>query len=201
MKRSKIDYADLPQTILSKAYKIILKRGCNTMCALLSDKYFVAALFLMANTSPSVSSKVAWIDLIDESVHTSDDVDIGDIDAVSRDFLVVKRGFLKVHYYYIPISKVEGWDGFVLWLKVTEEEVKKNYERETIPDPSRYYVKDFPGYIAVYPEVEVIMPRYTRPVYTTKNSTPEGLRVYLCDLCRTAFDTEEELSRHVNTSH
>src|SRR5919108_5763636 len=112
----------------------------------------------MANKSPSVPSKIAWIDLIDESVHTSDDVDIGDIDAVSRDFVVVKRGFLKVHYYYIPISKVEGWDGHVLWLKITEDEVKRNYERETLPDPLRYFVKDCPGYTAVYPEVTVIAP-------------------------------------------
>ncbi len=73
--------------------------------------------------------KTNWIDLINESVHTSDDVDIGDIDAVSRDFVVVKRGFINVHYYYVPISKVEGWDGHVLWLKITEEEVKRNYER------------------------------------------------------------------------
>ena len=34
-----------------------------------------------------------WVGLIDESVHTFDDADIGDIDAVSRDFVVVKRGF------------------------------------------------------------------------------------------------------------
>ena len=75
--------------------------------------------------------KPSWIDLINESVHTSDDVDIGDIDAVSRDFIVVKRGFVNIHYYYIPIGKVEGWDGHVLWLKVPEEYVKKNYERCT----------------------------------------------------------------------
>jgi hypothetical protein len=60
----------------------------------------------MANTSSSssssVPSKIGWIDLIDESVHTSDDIDIGDIDAVNRNFVVVKRGFLKLHYYYIP---------------------------------------------------------------------------------------------------
>jgi hypothetical protein len=74
--------------------------------------------------------KKTWIGLIDESVHTSDDVDIGDIDAVSRDFVVVKRGFVNVHYYYIPVSKVEGWDGHVLWLKITEQEVIRNYERE-----------------------------------------------------------------------
>jgi hypothetical protein len=32
-----------------------------------------------------------WIGLIDESVHTFDDIDIGDIDAVSRDSVVVKN--------------------------------------------------------------------------------------------------------------
>lgn len=155
----------------------------------------------MANTSSSVPSKIAWIDLVDESVHTSDDVDIGDIDAVSRDFIVVKRGFLKVHHYYVPISKVEGWDGFVLWLKIEEEEVKKNYERDTIPDPSRFYVRDFPGYTTVYPEVTMIMPKFTRPVYTAKDSTPEELRTYLCDLCSSTYRSEDELSTHIASTH
>jgi hypothetical protein len=157
--------------------------------------------FFMANTSSSVPSKIAWIDLVDESVHTSDDVDIGDIDAVSRDFIVVKRGFLKVHHYYVPISKVEGWDGFVLWLKIEEEEVKKNYERDTIPDPSRFYVRDFPGYTTVYPEVTMIMPKFTRPVYTAKDSTPEELRTYLCDLCSSTYRSEDELSTHIASTH
>lgn len=145
--------------------------------------------------------KKGWIDLINESVHTSDDVDIGDIAAVSRDFIVVKRGFVNVHYYNIPIGKVEGWDGSVLWLKVPEEYVKRNYERDIMPDPSRYYVKDFPGYTAIYPEVEIIMPKYSRPVYTTRNTTPEDFREYLCELCQTTFDTEDDLSQHVSTSH
>ena len=149
----------------------------------------------------SKEKKKSWIDLINESVHTSDDVDIGDIDAVSRDFIVVKRGFVNVHYYYIPIGKVEGWDGNVVWLKVPEEYIKKNYERDAVPDPSRYYVKDFPGYSGIYPEVEVILPKYSRPIYTAKNTTPEDFRVNLCELCQTAFDTEDDLSSHVSTSH
>lgn len=49
-----------------------------------------------------------WINLINESVHTADDVDIGDTEAVSKDFVVVKRRFIHVHRYYIPISKIEG---------------------------------------------------------------------------------------------
>jgi hypothetical protein len=35
------------------------------------------------------TDRKTWIGLIDESVRSSDDVDIGDIDAVSRDFVKV----------------------------------------------------------------------------------------------------------------
>ena len=71
------------------------------------------------NTEKSSSSSIPsdekeeWIDLLNESVHTSDDIDIGDIYAVSRNFVVVMRGLINVHYYYIPISKVE--DGMIMY--------------------------------------------------------------------------------------
>jgi hypothetical protein len=37
------------------------------------------------------SEHSSWTDLISESVHTRDDQDIGDIEAVSRNFIVVKK--------------------------------------------------------------------------------------------------------------
>jgi hypothetical protein len=42
-------------------------------------------------------------------VHTNNDVDIVDIDAVSRDFIVIKRGYINKHYYHNPISRGLGW--------------------------------------------------------------------------------------------
>ena len=158
-------------------------------------------------SSADETRKKMWIALVDESVHTSDDIDIGDIDAVSRDFIVVKRGFVNIHYYYIPVGKIEGWDGNVLWLKITEEEVIRKYERDDIvPDPSRYYVKDYPMYTtAYYPELTMIPSRYTRPTYTSAiaitantNTTP----IYRCDLCdESNFKTEDELSSHLAAHH
>jgi len=146
------------------------------------------------------ANKMHWIRLVNESVHSSDDEDIGDIDAVSRDFVVVK----KVHvHYYIPISRVEGWDGHVLWLKISEEQVKRDYEREIPPDPSRYYVKDYPFYKAnFYPEVIMIQPRHKRPVFMTPPA--HGIQTeYKCDLCnnKESFNTEEELSTHIKGQH
>lgn len=46
-------------------------------------------------------------DLINESAHTSDDQDIGNIEAVSRNFIVVKKGFVNIPRYYIPLHWVE----------------------------------------------------------------------------------------------
>ena len=158
-----------------------------------------------APSSEPKEGRRSWIDLINESVHTSDDIDIGDIDAVSRDFIVVKRGYVNVHYYYIPIAKVEGWDGNVLWLKITESQVKGNYERDKIPDPSQYYIKDYPYYTtAYYPELAMIQPRYTTPVFTipsTTSSSGEAPRIYRCDLCDSSFNNGDELSKHVSAQH
>jgi hypothetical protein len=154
------------------------------------------------------STQKTWITLIDESVHTSDDIDIGDIEAVSRDFVVVKRGFVNIHYYYIPISKVEGWDSHVLWLKITEDEVKRKYERDIAPDPTRYYVKDYAMYTtAYYPEITMIPSRYTKPAYIDTNTTAttpitDVPNIYKCDICGNSnFKTEDELSQHVRTTH
>lgn len=113
-------------------------------------------------TNPQSDMK-SVTDLTGESVHTCDDVDIGDIAAMDKDSIVVKRGITNVHYYYIPITKVEGWDEHVVWLTITETEVKNNYEKDSKPDPSKYYTKD-QGYgkldskytIREFPEVTVI---------------------------------------------
>lgn len=54
--------------------------------------------------SPSNPAKSGWLDLINESVHYSDDIDIGDIHAINRDFVVVKKRFcersLLLYSYY-----------------------------------------------------------------------------------------------------
>ena len=134
-------------------------------------------------------------------MHSIDDADIGDIEAVNKNFVVVKSGFVNVHYYYIPTTKIEGWDGRVLWLKIKEEEVKQNYERNIVPDPARYYVKDSPAqYRHVLEGPTIIIPRWTKVVYTTAISGEQS-RTYKCDLCDEQFRAEEELAQHVNSKH
>ncbi|HVX01896.1 MAG TPA: DUF2171 domain-containing protein [Nitrososphaera sp.] len=149
--------------------------------------------------SSSTTTKSGWVDMINESVHTSDDQDIGDVEAVSKDFIVVKRGFVNVHHYYIPVSKVEGWDGDVLWLRVTEDEVKRKYERNVNPDPYRYYVKDYAYYEAGYSPFLTIPRRYTPPIYP--GATAPKRFIYKCDICDKEFPTADDFSNHVKAAH
>ena len=150
--------------------------------------------------------RTSLTDILDESVHTSDDQDIGDILAISRDFVVVKRGFRNVHYYYLPVSTIEGWDGHVVWLKITEDEVKRNFERHRPPSSAGYYFKEFlagqpkrPIPEAI-PRINMIPSDYKLPGYDTLNAQ-ESARINTCALCGSTFDGEDELSNHVGVKH
>ena len=151
----------------------------------------------------------SWFSMTTESVHTSDDHDIGSVHAIGRYFLVVKRGIVHVHYYYIPVNKVEGWDGHVLWLKVTEDEAKNNYERDRNPDSLTYYMGGHPDYLpspsdfsfpSPLPHIPLKLSTYEKEII----KAPDGdvPRVYKCPLCNEIFQTDEELGNHVEqTAH
>jgi hypothetical protein len=151
----------------------------------------------------------SWTDLINESVHTSDDQDIGDIEAVSRDFIVVKKGLVNVHRYYIPLHRVEGWDGRVVWLKIPEDAVKANYEREAAPDPYNYHYSSAPTVDPsnVVRRFQVNMPKIPpraheeKPFLVSRESSREEERVFLCNLCNATFKTDDELSSHIESTH
>lgn len=66
---------------------------------------------------------------------------IGDIEAINKDTIVVKTGIKNVRYCYIPMEKVEGWDGHSLYLYITEDEVKQ-FERKEKPDKSSYFTEN-----------------------------------------------------------
>ncbi len=157
----------------------------------------------MANDASS------WTDLIGESVHTSDDQDIGDIEAVSRNFIVVKKGLVNVHRYYIPLQRVEGWDGKVVWLKISEEDVKTNYERNTTPDPYNYHYSSAPTVDPsnVVRRFQINMPKIPprsqeeRPFLISHETSAQEERVFQCNLCSVTFKSDDELSNHVETTH
>jgi len=158
-----------------------------------------------------MSNPRSWTDLVGESVHTSDDSDIGEIEGVSNSFVVIKRGLLNVHRYYVPLKKVEGWDNKVVWLNSTEEEVRQKYERDEKPSPNTYYLRENPIYEAAsIPKVPTLAKRYSEHYSALESSTDNvsanagtnnQSKTYRCPLCSLTFANGYELSKHASDQH
>jgi len=111
----------------------------------------------------------------------------------------------KYSLFYIPINKIEWWDGNVL-AKNNRESGKENYERNILPDPKQYYIKNYPDYdtsfVGYYSSVPVIPPKYSDYSQYIKETTPQENvpMIYKCDLCNDAFNSEDELDKHMHVA-
>ena len=77
--------------------------------------------------------KIEWAEVIHKHVRAFDDVDVGDVERVGNEFIVVIQGVAKVHLYYIPKTCISNYDGSSLYLNVPSDFVRARFERDTEP--------------------------------------------------------------------
>jgi hypothetical protein len=74
---------------------------------------------------------------------------------------------------------------------------------DIVPDPSRYYVKEYPYYsTSYYPALTRIPQRYQRPSYSIQLPRLESeQKMFKCDICGGLFRAEDDFSGHVRAQH
>jgi hypothetical protein len=77
--------------------------------------------------------KIEWANVIHKLVRASDDVDMGDVERVGNEFMVVRQGVAKVHHYFIPKASISNYDGSSLYLNVPSDFVKSRFEKDSEP--------------------------------------------------------------------
>ena len=86
-----------------------------------------------------------WLDLVGKTVRTSDNQDLGKIESVKNEVIVTKRvllTFVDLHYYYIPFVQLQDWDDKVVLLKISRDQVEKEYSSHDPPRRKEGNVKD-----------------------------------------------------------
>jgi hypothetical protein len=78
---------------------------------------------------------IAWEEVIHKRVKATDNVDIGDIERVGNEFVVVRQGVGKATLYYIPKSYIDNYDGSSLYVAVPSGLVAGKFARDTEPTP------------------------------------------------------------------
>lgn len=76
---------------------------------------------------------IPWEQVIHKHVRTSDNIDIGDVDKVGNEFIVVRDGVANIHLYYIPKAYISNYDGSSLWIDVPSGLVAPKFERQDEP--------------------------------------------------------------------
>ncbi|HEX6646528.1 MAG TPA: hypothetical protein VF047_05060 [Nitrososphaeraceae archaeon] len=77
--------------------------------------------------------KIPWEEIIHKHVRTTDNVDIGDVDKVGNEFIVVREGVANVHLYYLPKKYIIKYDGSSLWLNLSSTLASSKFERKNEP--------------------------------------------------------------------
>jgi hypothetical protein len=78
-------------------------------------------------------TNIEWAEVIHKHVRAADNNDVGDVERVGNEFIVVRQGVAKIHHYYIPKACISNYDGSSLYLNVPSDFVRARFERDTEP--------------------------------------------------------------------
>ena len=85
---------------------------------------------------------ILWTMLKGKKVKSNDGKDVGEIKEVSQNFLRLEKGTVKKDKFWIPKYVADAFDGKVLWLLISEEEILGKYHHGSEP-PGDQYARDF----------------------------------------------------------
>src|SRR4051812_22058580 len=79
------------------------------------------------------TSNIDWNDVIKKEARGSGDEDLGEVQEVGSNYVLVQKGLLNKEKFYIPKDKVESYDGDKLRFRITEAEAQSKYMGDSPP--------------------------------------------------------------------
>jgi uncharacterized protein (TIGR02271 family) len=83
----------------------------------------------------SRTGNIDWNDVIKKEARGSGDEDLGEVQEAGQDYVLVQRGMINKDKFYIPKDMVESYDGNVLRFKISEDDAKSRFLRDSAPPP------------------------------------------------------------------
>jgi len=68
-------------------------------------------------------------DIIKKEARGVDEADLGEVQEISGEYIIIQKGKVDKDKFYIPKNLLERFDGDIVYLRVTEEEIKQ-YKKE-----------------------------------------------------------------------
>lgn len=91
---------------------------------------------------------INWDEVIKKEARGKNEEDLGEVQEIGDTYVLVQKGLISKEKFYIPKYLAEGYDGNALWFKVSEDEAKNSFVKDSAPtadDYSRYKTSDVPS--------------------------------------------------------
>ena len=92
----------------------------------------------MENEGGTSGPTILWDEVKDEKVKSIDGENLGKIDKISQNHVMIEEGMFKKKRFWIPKFLVDVYDGKDLWLDIKKEEVTQRYYYDEEPASSEY---------------------------------------------------------------
>ena len=81
----------------------------------------------------SYSGNIDWDDVIKKEARGINDEDLGEVQEVTQDYVLVKKGVINKEKLYIPRDLAISYNGTILKFNITAEEAKNKFLRDSEP--------------------------------------------------------------------
>jgi uncharacterized protein (TIGR02271 family) len=80
-----------------------------------------------------MSSNIDWNDVTKKEARGSDDEDLGEVQEVGPNYVLVQKGMINKEKFYIPKDMADSYDGTVLHFRISKEDAKSKYMTDSPP--------------------------------------------------------------------
>ena len=84
----------------------------------------------------SDSTNIDWDDVVKKEARGSGNEDLGEVQEVNGNYVLVQKGIINKEKFYIPRDLVESYDGDIVRFRITEEDAKSRFLRDSPPSES-----------------------------------------------------------------
>jgi uncharacterized protein (TIGR02271 family) len=81
----------------------------------------------------SYSGNIDWTDIMKKEARGINNEDLGEVQEVTQDYVLVEKGVINKEKFYIPRDLAVGYNGTILIFSISEEEAKKRCLRDSPP--------------------------------------------------------------------
>ena len=92
----------------------------------------------MDNEGGTSGPTILWDEMKDKKVKSIDGENLGKIEKISQNHIMVEEGLIKKKRFWIPKFLADVYDGKYIWLDINQEEIKKQYYYDEEPSSSQY---------------------------------------------------------------